>query len=775
MPPDKYSEPQYWKENQELKAENEALRRRISALEAKKPPQKAKQVGSEALLTILDNINTAIYVTDIENYTVLYANKCARLYFGKLEGEKCWYAIHGNKEVCPVCAKAMPWGTSDKPFRARSWEFFHQKTNKWFRGYINVVQWIDGRMVRIEVISDISESKLAEKEIGKQKDFFNHFIENLPLGVFAKNVKDNFKFTLWNRAAEQITGQSKDNVLGKSDFELFPIVAEDFRSHDKKMLSKRTRSESEEKITDTAGQEKIVQMVKVPIFDAQGEPESIFGIINDISERKQAQERLEKLLKEQKIILENIGIGIAFLRQRKIIWANEQLAKLFEYPFQEIIDKSTSFFYPTQTDFEALGKKAYPVLSAGKIYSGEHKLKRKNGEIFWGHVTGQAIDPQQLDEGSIWLLKDIQERKKAENALKESEEKFRQMAENINEVFWLRTREKMIYVSPAFETVWERKRSEIYQNPNIFLQSIHPDDRQRIENVFYSPEYNKKGFFNEDYRIVTPEGKIKWISAKSYPVPAPGSQEPRTAGIASDITPRKHAEQALRKLNATKDKIFSIIAHDLRGSIGNFRSMLDVLLANRDTLNKQQRNQMLDTLRDTAGATFFLLENLLNWSRNQRGEIAFKPRALGLSEIVISNFTLLKANAQSKNIDFSYQISEDFSIFADPDMANTVLRNLIANAIKFTPRGGKIQLFTQKKDDFAQIWVQDNGIGISPENKKRLFVPNEYFSTAGTENEKGSGLGLPLCKDFVEKNNGEIFVESEPGKGSRFGFSIPLF
>lgn len=225
--------------------------------------------------------------------------------------------------------------------------------------------------------------------------------------------------------------------------------------------------------------------------------------------------------------------------------------------------------------------------------------------------------------------------------------------------------------------------------------------------------------------------------------------------------------------NETKDKFFSIIAHDLRGPIGSLVNMFE-LLEDESLFTEKERKEAEIAMKKSTKSTYELLENLLRWSRLQNGTIEFNPENINCFDIVEQCFSLLKNLSKNKKISLVNNIKKDLHVYADKEMITTVIRNLISNAIKFTNENGLIELNADKKGYFIWISVKDNGIGIENKNIPKLFVINEKLSTTGTFGEKGTGLGLILCKEFVEKNNGKICVESELGKGSSFIFTIPI-
>ena len=236
----------------------------------------------------------------------------------------------------------------------------------------------------------------------------------------------------------------------------------------------------------------------------------------------------------------------------------------------------------------------------------------------------------------------------------------------------------------------------------------------------------------------------------------------------------KYTTEELIKSNAMKDKLFSIIAHDLRGPVGNFGSALEVLIENLDTFDKETLSEILIDLKNSASRSYELLQNLLKWARSQNNTIEFAPTSQNLNNIINENIDLLQSSAAQKQITITTDIKDEISVFADENMLKTILRNLLSNAIKFSFNRGLVVVKAKKADDFAEIVVKDFGVGIKTENLEKLVSTHEHFSTYGTANEKGTGLGLNLCKDFVERNGGKMTIESKEGAGTEISFNLPL-
>ena len=265
--------------------------------------------------------------------------------------------------------------------------------------------------------------------------------------------------------------------------------------------------------------------------------------------------------------------------------------------------------------------------------------------------------------------------------------------------------------------------------------------------------------------------------------------------ISRDISLQKESEAQLTKynnelkeLNQSKDKFFSIVAHDLRSPFQGMLGFTDLILEDIDILSKAEIKEYLQKVRDSSYSTFTLLENLLDWSRLQTGRLEYKPSEFSLFEDVSSVISLLNSNALSKNIRLINNLT-DYTVYADRRMVHSILLNLTTNAIKFTFPGGTVsfdaKIISQCEDQTVveteacnrkvlRICISDTGMGISPEELKKIFKIDEHFTLSGTSNEQGAGLGLILVKEMTEKQGGKLTIHSQEGKGSVFAFTLPL-
>ena len=233
-------------------------------------------------------------------------------------------------------------------------------------------------------------------------------------------------------------------------------------------------------------------------------------------------------------------------------------------------------------------------------------------------------------------------------------------------------------------------------------------------------------------------------------------------------------KEELATMNATKDKFFSIIAHDLKGPFNSLLGAAELLMDDSYTLEEKDIKRLSDQIYKTARNVYNLLENLLTWASTQIAGSEAAPEKLNLNEMIINAIGLFKHTTEKKELSITSNIENQIDVFTDKNMTESVIRNLIFNAIKFTPKKGTIEIGAKGNGKYVEVYVKDTGVGIRQNDIDKLFRLDSGYKSEGTENEKGTGLGLILSKEFVQKNGGEIWVESEEGKGSTFRFTLPL-
>jgi PAS domain S-box-containing protein len=367
------------------------------------------------------------------------------------------------------------------------------------------------------------------------------------------------------------------------------------------------------------------------------------------------------------------------------------------------------------------------------------------------------------------------ERKTVLNELKNSELRLNLAINSAKEGFWdwnIKTGD--VYYSEMWCKMLGYEQYEIPQDISTWEKLVYPDDLAEINKALNKHFLKKTDYYESIHRVKTKEGSWKWILDHGKVIEWDSKNKPyRAIGTHIDITNQKNTEQQLQELIDTKDKLFSIIAHDLRGPIANFQLVLELMTNNEIEIDEKLKTNFLNELKKASKNTGNLLENLLNWSKSQTNVIKIKPMTFEINTLIRETIDLSQYMASLKTIEIFSNVPQDLTVYADIDTVNLVIRNLLNNAIKFTPINGWIKITGLQQKNRVIIAIEDNGTGINKEVISNLFNPSSFYSSYGTNNEKGSGIGLILCKDFANRNNGDLIVESTSGKGSKFSLILP--
>lgn len=372
------------------------------------------------------------------------------------------------------------------------------------------------------------------------------------------------------------------------------------------------------------------------------------------------------------------------------------------------------------------------------------------------------------------VLSNSFERREYLERLKSSEIRLKMAIESANEALWdWNFQSGELYLNENWYKMSGYTSEELSGLSNLWYRFIDKEDLPNVIDNWNRHISGETEFYEQINRIVTKEGSKKWVITKGMVVKRDRDGNPlRAVGIQADITEQKEREEELRKLVATRDMYFSIIAHDLRGPIGSFAGLTEMM--NTSSLDKESEKEIISELAKLSKSTFELLENLLIWARSQRGDVALNLTQINLSTLVEIVLSPLKTLAQQKNISLINEVKDGTTVFADSEALSLIIRNIVSNSIKFTKSGGRVLVSSKKRDSLMEISIIDNGIGMPKEVADRLFTSDGYQTRRGTDNEKGSGLGLMMSSEFVKRMGGEIKVESIENIGTRVFFTVPV-
>jgi PAS domain S-box-containing protein len=499
------------------------------------------------------------------------------------------------------------------------------------------------------------------------------------------------------------------------------------------------------------------------------------------------------------------------IEQKRIQYANHVLCNMIS-----IVSSDVSYidwdFYSSLIHPDDLGKVERNIALVNKskkriVYEIEYRIKNHEGKWIWFHDRSTPFKIGRNGEivQTIATAIDITKRKQAEEDLKESELRFRSIIRNSSAGYFLIDTEGSIIDANAswlgmhnFHTIKELEEA----NYNFFQELNSEKDQDLVKKQLLSGRAIRnqiimhKHLRGIDYHTVSInpvylKGSIIGFEGFTIDITEHKKVEEETKElivalrISKDLTDERNKEiialneklqdskRQLTELNASKDKFFSIIAHDLKSPFQGFLGLSNILSKEIEELSKDEIKSLANDMHSSAHHLFKLLENLLHWSRIQRGIIEFNPEMFQIRSITQFNLNLMKENANQKRISLSNLVDEKLYVFGDPNIINTILRNLISNAIKFTNYGGNIKIATEVVNDLVRVSIIDDGIGMTQATADKIFNLETHYTTPGTANEKGTGLGLILCKELAGKNQGNIWVKSQLDVGTTFTFTVP--
>jgi PAS domain S-box-containing protein len=418
------------------------------------------------------------------------------------------------------------------------------------------------------------------------------------------------------------------------------------------------------------------------------------------------------------------------------------------------------------------------------IIANIEEAKRVTESVFVGKEL--ALSQQEIENyiEEISFLKEelsnaSETRKQFDDALNQTEQMFHSLAESMPQIVWTTRADGWnTYFNKQWVDYTGLTLEESYGTGWII--PFHPEDKQKASEA-WQQAVNNNAEYSIECRLKRHDGRYRWWLIRGVPQINAAGEIIMWFGTCTDIEKIKEAEMALKKsekkllrLNADKDRFISILSHDLKGPFTVLMGLSDLLVENIRVYSIDKTEELLNHLKNASKSTFALLEDLLEWANSQSGKMIYNPQILDFSNICKNILESLNMNAEAKGITIKISTIDNIFVFADFNMLKTVMRNLVLNAIKFTNRGGTIIINAEENSENVTISVSDNGIGITPDRLSKLFNISYRQSTRGTEKEGGTGMGLILCKEFVEYHCGKIWVESEVGRGSDFKFTLPV-
>lgn len=627
------------------------------------------------------------------------------------------------------------------------------------------------------IVRDITEQKRVKDALAKSEKLYHALFEESNAVMFLIDPFDG-SIVDANSAACNYYGYPREKLsaFNISDINMLPQI-QIKNSMNNVVHGQQLRYNFRHKLADSNVRD--VEVYSCPI-EIDGRV-LVHSIVHDITDRKIAEEALIASESRFRNLLQNVSaVAVQGYSPDGIIqYWNHASELLYGYSAQEAIGRNIVKLIVAPEMQENMLQCIHQMVETGlPSPSSEMSLIRRNGsrvDVYASHALVQM--PGRAPELFCFDI-DLTKRKRAEEEVRERDQIFSQFLEHSPiYIFFKDEKLRMLNLSRNYEARLGRKIEEVIGKKVV---DLFPSDvaERMTETSLLSIQEGKKIEMEEEIN-----GRN--YSIIKFPIKVEGKPT-GLAGFSIDITERKRAENALKEsearlqeLNATKDKFFSIIAHDLKGPFNSIMGFSELLMRQILDRDYEEIDRYATIIQNSSQRAMDLLMNLLEWSRSQTGNMEFNPERINISILAREAAELFHDAALQKSIVIYLEVQPHTFVMVDRKMISTILRNMISNAIKFTHDEGEIIISARRHENECLVTVSDNGMGIKREAIDKLFRIDTSYSTLGTRNEAGTGLGLILCKDFVDKHNGRIWVESERGskeeRGStKFYFTVPL-
>ncbi len=687
------------------------------------------------------------------------------------------------------------WKRRDEGYQEFEKRYIHRDGSVvWARIRLTGVRGSEGAPQYIVLhAEDITETKRAEAALRESEERFRIMADGCPVLMWVTDASGDVQFV--NRAYREFCDASYQQLEGgRWQMLIHPNDAAQYLEAFRRAVEHKARFAADVRIRRADGEWRWVSSCAEPRFSAEGEFLGHVGLSPDITERRQAEDARRFQHSLISTIHEVSLDGILVVNgEGQVVSRNKRLLEIWRVPHTDDPSDCSRCFMEEPNLAACAGLVRHPEAFLKRILeicnnpeANDHcEIELNDGRTLERYTTSLKCDSGP-NLGRVWFFRDITARKQSEQALQSSEEKFRQLAENVREVFWIMppTGDAILYVSPAYEQIWGRSCESLYQNPMSWAEAIHPDDREHAHANFSRQLRGET--IDSEYRIRTPDGSEKWIRDRAFPVRDEAGALVRIVGIAEEMTERKRYEAELIRAregadaaNLAKSRFLANMSHEIRTPMNGVTGMIQLLL--RTDLTPEQRR--FAEVAQTSGHTLLaLIDDILDLAKIEARKIVLENVEFNIGGVVSGVVDMLRVQAESKGLRVRVRISPNIpaDLRGDPHRLRQILTNLIGNAVKFTDHGEVTVLVMPAAEEPGtgkvklRFYVTDSGIGIPKERVSSLFSPFVQADVSTTRKYGGSGLGLAISKQLVEMMGGSISVESVEGCGSTFSFTAPF-
>lgn len=621
----------------------------------------------------------------------------------------------------------------------------------------------------------------SDNTIALDEHAYKHLFDNVNANFALHEIILNgdgkaldYRFLDVNSALAESVGLNPNDMIGKTARELFPSTEQYWLDKFAQVADSGKAAVYENYSVE------VDRHYEMKIFSPR---KGLFGILaTDITEQVMSRNNLKQLKDhfEQLFNLYPDAVSISRMSDGFFVDVNVGYSFLTGYARNEVIGK-TSMDIDIWVNHHERDVFVEILVTKGECFDFVSEFRCKDGKIFFGQISAVLLYTYDAPH-ILSVTRDITRHKQDEEALRESERALRQSQEVARLGTYKLDFKTGLWVSSSILNDIFGIDDPTVKDIALWETIIHPEWRDAMVSYLQEHIITNHERFDKEYIIINQKTKAElWIHGLGELLFDEDGNLLYMLGTIQNIDSRKRAEiiiqeqnKELSELNTTKNKLFSIIAHDMRNPFSALLGFSEMLMGNIDTFDKDDIRKLASHMHAVSMQTYVLLENLLEWFQIQTGHLVPKLNADDLKSIVHHVVLLARELALRKGIGVFEDIQPNVMVVCDVDMTRTVIRNLVFNAIKFTSHGGEIRVSATSTYSEVQVSVSDTGVGISGEVVPKLFSIDKNNVTNGTNNETGSGLGLHICKELVEKQGGRIWVESEPGKGSVFYFTLPI-
>ena len=658
----------------------------------------------------------------------------------------------------------------------------------WVESVCHGIRNAEEAVSKISVVTrDITSSKALQELLYQSERKYRSLVKNMPTGVVLLDADG--QILEMNEAfmkaldLQEVHQNSLDNLPGFDKHH-----KSGFTAAIRKCITEKKRINGDTEFLNRFGRRCYLIYHIVPLFDSHGAVSHVIGNIRDITRIRKARERIRQQMEFRNLVLNTMQEPF-FVKDEHHRWVmlNDAAVSMMGIPREELLGRTDHDVYPAELADEFWAKDALTFENGASrneekiIWSdGSERIIITNKRLYTDKLTGKKF--------IVGTIHDITELKQTESSLMNSVRKYQELFDNATDFifttdihgFFLTANNALL--NRIGISLQDLNKNSVYDycmpgTIGVLKQAIQELIQQRTETSFEIeiPDIKKEPVILEiQAKLITEQDIPRGIQYFARDV-----SEKRRASIRLEQYNRE-----LQELNASKDKFFSIIAHDLKSPFNSLLGFSDILQDEFDTLSTDEIRHYIGIIRNTAKNSLFLLENLLGWSRLQAGRMSFNPGKLSLFREVENIKDLMFSHSIRKKISIENLVNRELLVKADKNMIQSVLHNLLMNAVKFTPEGGSITISSarivtgnssQAAEPCVKLSVTDTGIGMSQEDISKLFSFDRPFSMPGTEKEAGTGLGLILAREMIEKHGSTLRIVSKPGEGSTFSFQLPEF